>query len=203
MPTIGRLSLWLFFFTFILFFLSNSIVQGESLLSLSLSLPGFLPSLAAAAAARWAPTLITLCRYNSFHHHLFLRSLSQLPISRFRVPPETKNNRSGSCRREFKFFFFCSRCYVCRCQTHWTRPQAARPALLPCLVRGGGGKSSSLSLSRFPKRKNLLRSYYLRTTRRNERKSEEFSLPFFSPFFLFLSLAHRPLRNSVRFNIDQ
>ena len=106
LPTIGRLSLWLFFFTFILFFLSNSIVQGESLLSLSLSLPGFLPSLAAAAAARWAPTLITLCRYNSFHQHLFLRYLSQLPISRFRVPPETKNNRSGSCRREFFFFFF-------------------------------------------------------------------------------------------------
>ena len=203
MPTIGRLSLWLFFFTFILFFLSNSIVQGESLLSLSLSLPGFLPSLAAAAAARWAPTLITLCRYNSFHHHLFLRYLSQLPISRFRVPPETKNNRSGSCRREFFFFFFVlgATYVVVKLIGPGRKPHAQLFSRV--WLEGGGGKSSSLSLSRFPKRKNLLRSYYLRTTRRNERKSEEFSLPFFSPFFLFLSLAHRPLRNSVRFNIDQ
>ena len=134
-------------------------------------------------------------------------SFSALPFAiahiSFSRPTRNKEQSVGILSKGIQFFFFVlgATYVVVKLIGPGRKPHAQLFSRV--WLEGGGGKSSSLSLSRFPKRKNLLRSYYLRTTRRNERKSEEFSLPFFSPFFLFLSLAHRPLRNSVRFNIDQ
>ena len=187
MPTIGRLSLWLFFFyIYFIFLIKLNSTRGEPSLSLFFfaRFPPFSCGCGSSEVGANPNNIMSVQFFPSPSFSALPFAIAHISFSR---PTRNKEQSVGILSKGILFFFFVFSVLPCRCQTHWTRPQAARPALLPCLVRGGGGKSSSLSLSRFPKRKNLLRSYYLRTTRRNERKSEEFSLPFFSPFF-FVSL---------------